>query len=96
MKHSALPVRGISAAEAARRLVLYGPNRMPEPGKAGLLQIFLGQLRSPFIYVLLAAALVSFGLNVVDELRKLWHNPARVAGREFEPLMSRHHPSRSP
>lgn len=73
MKHSA-QAHGISAAEAARRLVLYGPNRMPEPERAGLLQIFLGQLRSSFIYVLLAAALVSFGLIVVDELRKLWHN----------------------
>ncbi len=54
---------GITSMLAAERLVQYGPNRLPEPETAGLLKIFIGQFRSPFIYVLFVAAIVSFGLG---------------------------------
>jgi len=54
---------GISSALAAERLARFGPNCLPEPSPPGLVHIFLGQFRSPFIYVLLAAAVVSIGLG---------------------------------
>ena len=53
---------GISQADAAARLVQYGPNQLPEPQAPGILRLFLSQFRSPLIYVLLAAAVVSIFL----------------------------------
>ncbi|MDO8469890.1 MAG: HAD-IC family P-type ATPase [bacterium] len=50
--------RGLTAAEAARRLSLRGPNALPEPTVPGLPAIFLRQFLSPLIYILLAAAVV--------------------------------------
>ena len=54
---------GLSSAEAAERLKQYGQNQLPEKQSDSLFHIFLYQFNSPFIYVLLAAALVSFGLS---------------------------------
>jgi len=53
--------QGITSGEAAARLLEYGPNELPERKHPGLLLIFLTQFRSPFIYVLLVAAIVSWG-----------------------------------
>lgn len=54
---------GITSGEAIERLQAVGPNTLPEPASPGLLRIFLSQFKSPFIYVLLVAALVSLGLG---------------------------------
>lgn len=51
--------RGLSAAEAARRLAQYGANRLPEPNPPRLLITFLRQFLSPFIYILMIAAAAS-------------------------------------
>ena len=50
---------GLTAAEAARRLALFGPNRLPAPRGRGPLRRFLAQFHNVLIYVLLAAALVT-------------------------------------
>ncbi|MBK9975141.1 MAG: HAD-IC family P-type ATPase [Planctomycetes bacterium] len=50
---------GLSTAEAVRRLAVHGPNSLPQGRRKGLLLIFLGQFKSPLIYVLLAAAVVA-------------------------------------
>ena len=47
---------GLSDAEAARRLNLYGPNQLPPPRRPGPLLRFLLQFHNILIYVLLAAA----------------------------------------
>ena len=54
---------GLSGAEAAGRLARFGPNALPERAGRALLLVFLGQFRSPLIYVLLAAAGVSAALG---------------------------------
>ncbi len=54
---------GLTAAEAATRLQTYGPNALPEPRPRSLLGIFVGQLRSPLIYLLLAAAVAAVALG---------------------------------
>lgn len=54
---------GLSSAEAARRFQKYGPNALPEPDRPGLVHIFASQFKSPFIYVLFAASVISFGLG---------------------------------
>ncbi len=54
---------GLTRVEAAARLERYGPNALPSKPPPALLQVFIGQFRSPLIYVLLAAALVSVGIG---------------------------------
>ena len=54
---------GLSSEEAAARRAEYGPNRLPqkEPTPAGL--IFLRQFRSPLIYILGVAAVISVAVG---------------------------------
>jgi Ca2+-transporting ATPase len=55
--------QGLSSSQAAARLLEYGPNELPEHEPPGLLGIFVCQFKSPFVYVLLAAAVVSWALG---------------------------------
>jgi magnesium-transporting ATPase (P-type) len=58
---------GLSSAVAAERLRTDGPNRLPEPPRAGPLARFLRQFHNLLIYVLLAAATVTATLgHLVD------------------------------
>ena len=52
--------RGLTSAEAARRLLEWGRNVLPEKKPDSTIQIFFRQFRSPLIYILLAAAAVVF------------------------------------
>jgi magnesium-transporting ATPase (P-type) len=54
---------GLSRESAAARLEHFGPNSLPVERPPTLAGIFLGQFKSPLIYVLLIAALVSLGLR---------------------------------
>jgi magnesium-transporting ATPase (P-type) len=55
---------GLTTAEAGKRRGQYGTNSLPEKESASLLQVFANQFRSPLIYVLVAAAMVSV---IIDE-----------------------------
>ena len=59
----ASPAQGLTSREAAERLAQEGPNVLPERKVRGPLRIFISQFRSPFIYMLLAAAVVSWVLG---------------------------------
>lgn len=52
--------QGLSKEEAARRLLSYGQNKLPEAKADGYPRIFLRQFQSPLIYLLLAASLVMY------------------------------------
>ncbi|WP_432474253.1 cation-translocating P-type ATPase [Amphritea sp. HPY] len=54
---------GLSQTQAEILLAKHGANLLPQPSEDGLILIFLRQFKNPFIYVLLAAALVSWFLN---------------------------------
>ena len=54
---------GLTRDEVARRQQEYGPNELPRKQPPGLLQVFFSQFRSPLIYVLLVAALVSLAIQ---------------------------------
>ncbi|HUF36826.1 MAG TPA: HAD-IC family P-type ATPase [Gemmatimonadales bacterium] len=54
---------GLSRTEAADRLARFGPNALPRARPAGVFRIFARQFRSPLIYILLLAALVSLLLE---------------------------------
>ncbi|QFR49642.1 HAD-IC family P-type ATPase [Sulfurimonas lithotrophica] len=51
---------GLSSKEAKERIIHYGENSIPEGKKSSLFGIFLEQFKSPIIYVLLFAAIISF------------------------------------
>jgi cation-transporting ATPase F len=53
------PHRGLTAAEAARRLEQLGPNVLPEPARVPVVLRVLSQFHHPLIYVLLAAAAIT-------------------------------------
>ena len=55
--------RGLSAREADKRLKKYGKNKLPEKKKFTQLEIALSQLKSPLVYILLIAALITFFLK---------------------------------
>ncbi len=54
---------GLGDEEARRRLERYGPNTLPAREPPGILIILLHQFKSPLIYILLAAAIISFALQ---------------------------------
>lgn len=58
--------QGLDAPEAALRLASQGPNEITSH-EAGPWQLFLRQIRSPFIYLLVGAAAISFAMGDVIE-----------------------------
>lgn len=54
---------GLTEEEAARRLHQFGPNKLPAREPPGLFIIFLHQFKSPLIYILLVAAVISLALG---------------------------------
>jgi magnesium-transporting ATPase (P-type) len=55
--------RGLTQAEAAARLDLYGPNQMEEDPPPPALLVFIRQFRSPLIFILLVAMVVTLLLQ---------------------------------
>lgn len=58
---------GLTSPEAQRRLAEHGLNELPERRRASALLLFLRQFRSPLIYLLLAAALVSLAAGELTD-----------------------------
>ena len=54
---------GLSEAEARERLQQVGPNKLAEAEKISRIRIFLHQFKSPLIYILLIAGVVTFFLE---------------------------------
>jgi len=54
---------GLTAQEAAQRIEQYGPNRIPSKKAITVWQVILRQFKSPLIYILLAAAVVSLAMG---------------------------------
>lgn len=54
---------GLDEAEVRSRQARYGPNILPHKARPGFLHLFVRQFRSPLIYLLLAAAIVSAALG---------------------------------
>ncbi len=58
---------GLSHIEASKRLVIFGTNTLPEPKRRTLLSIFVHQLLSPLIYLLMAAAGIAIYIGEVRD-----------------------------
>jgi magnesium-transporting ATPase (P-type) len=65
--------KGLDASEAARRLVQYGPNRLPEGKKQSAVMRFLLQFNNILVYVLLGAGFVKLMVG-------LWLDAAIILG----------------
>lgn len=59
--------QGLSDAEAAARLERNGRNKLKEAKKESLLSRFFNQLKDPMIIILIAAAIVSGVVSVVEK-----------------------------
>lgn len=59
--------KGLSMAEAGKRLREEGRNEMRGPGRKTVVQSFLEQLNDPLIYVLIVAAVVSVLLDEISD-----------------------------
>src|SRR5688572_10022818 len=55
--------RGLGADQASSGLERFGPNALPEAARRPFGAVFLSQLKSPLIYLLVIAALVAFWLD---------------------------------
>ncbi|MCK5123048.1 MAG: HAD-IC family P-type ATPase [Candidatus Pacebacteria bacterium] len=54
---------GLTTEEAEKRLKKYGKNKLPEKKKFSQVEVALNQFKSPLVYILLIAALVTFMLE---------------------------------
>ncbi|MST04225.1 MAG: HAD family hydrolase [Candidatus Pacebacteria bacterium] len=54
---------GLSKKDAEEKLNVFGPNKLPEGKKQSFFSIFLGQFKSPLIYILIFADVVGFFLK---------------------------------
>ena len=54
---------GLSSEEVRRRVDRFGPNALREPKRRSLMSVFLGQFKSPLIYLLFVAAGIALALG---------------------------------
>ncbi|OGC69302.1 hypothetical protein A2415_02910 [candidate division WWE3 bacterium RIFOXYC1_FULL_39_7] len=60
---TAQKIRGLNTQDAAELLKKHGYNRLPETPPPTDIQIFLSQLKSPLVYILLGAGVITFALR---------------------------------
>lgn len=51
---------GLSNSEAVKRIEKYGRNRLPDPSQRSYLKMLINQFRNTMVYILIAAALISY------------------------------------
>ena len=55
---------GLGEDEVDDRQTIFGPNKLPEGRRPGVMAVFLRQFKNPIIYFLLGAGLVSLGIRL--------------------------------
>ena len=60
-------VKGLTAAEAAKRLLEDGPNELEKPPRVSLLVLFLIQLNSVIMYLLMGAVVASAAIKATGD-----------------------------
>lgn len=61
------PSIGLSDEEAKKRLEQYGLNKLKGKPKKSIIALFLAQLNDMLIYVLLAAAVITFVISIIED-----------------------------
>ena len=62
----------MTQAQADKNLLEFGPNKLPEKKPPTQLEIFLEQLKSPLVYILIAAAIVTFLMGDHEDSIIIW------------------------
>ena len=57
---------GLTSEEAGKRLALHGENKLKEAKKTGLFKLLLRQIADPMIVILIAAAIVSLVIAIME------------------------------
>ncbi|MDD4532463.1 MAG: HAD-IC family P-type ATPase, partial [Bacilli bacterium] len=58
---------GLSSQEAQKRLDQNGPNELKEAKRESLFKIFIRQFNDPMIYILIAAAVISLVVGIIEQ-----------------------------
>ena len=58
--------KGLSTEEAGQRIAKYGLNKLAEKKKKPLILVFLSNFNDPMIFILIAAALLSLAVSIVQ------------------------------
>lgn len=58
---------GLTTEQAKQQFIKFGPNQISHQDKNPALKLFLAQLKSPLIYILILAAAFSFVLHEIDD-----------------------------
>jgi len=61
------PVNGLTSAEAKKRFDQYGPNELEQPPRISLLMLFIVQLNSVIMYLLIAAVIASAAIKATGK-----------------------------
>src|SRR5690606_25025866 len=56
-------LKGLTHEESQRQFQKFGPNKLPEKPLPSAFEVFVSQLKSPLVYILLVAAAVTFFLG---------------------------------
>ena len=64
--------KGLTQAEAEKRLALYGENKLKEKKKKSWFKIFFEQMNNPMIFVLFAAIAVTIGVSIYESIKDGW------------------------
>ena len=59
--------KGLTTKEAKENLAKFGSNALPEEPPPSNLSIFISQFKSPLVYILLVASLVTFLLGYYSD-----------------------------
>lgn len=63
---------GLSEEEVLKRRQKYGLNKLTEKKKKSWIRIFLGEMNDPMIYILFAAAIISFVVSFYNPTTNVW------------------------
>ncbi|OGM29888.1 hypothetical protein A2630_03925 [Candidatus Woesebacteria bacterium RIFCSPHIGHO2_01_FULL_44_10] len=60
-------IRGLTSSQAEQKLTEFGPNELPEKPPPSDVKIFLSQLKNPFVYILLVAAIITVIIGHISD-----------------------------
>ncbi|MBQ7288242.1 MAG: calcium-translocating P-type ATPase, PMCA-type [Clostridia bacterium] len=72
------PAKGLSDAQVAKQTEAFGENKLKEKKKKTLFQRFIDQFKDAMILILIAAAMVSFGIACVEQNPREFFEPALI------------------
>ena len=70
--------KGLTSAQVAENVEKYGPNKLEEKKKKGIVARFMEQFKDVMIIILLIAAAISLGVAIYDGISKNHFDPVEM------------------